>query len=116
MSLKQTAINSYFTAKKSTPVVFKSVEIPKKASKMAKMLLREKYIIDGDHLNIPQTWEHGIHLNAAPQEYSEKNRRIILWSAIHQKFDSSVFKSISERAAFKKGFSSRERYAIDKVY
>lgn len=117
MSSKQTTINSYFTAKKTvTPVVTKPVEIPKKASRMAKMLVREKYEIDGEHYNIPDTWEHGIHLTAAPQEYTEKNRRIILWGAIHQKFDSSVFKSIGERAVFKKGFSSRERYAIDRVY
>jgi hypothetical protein len=117
MSSKQTTINSYFTAKKTTThVVTKPVEIPKKASKMAKMLVREKYEIDGEHLNIPDTWEHGIHLTAAPQEYTEKNRRIILWGSIHHKFDSSVFKSIGERAVFKKGFSSKERYAIDRVY
>ena len=117
MSSQQTTISSYFTGKKTTAVIKKPIEIAQnKASKMAKMLIRENYEIDGQHLNIADTWEHGIHLTAAPQEYSEKNRRILLWASIHGKFDSSVFKSIGERSVFKKGFSSRERYAIDQVY
>ena len=117
MAPSQTSLKSYFVSKKRTTVpVEKPVIITKKPSRMAKMLIRESFQNEGHNLNIAETWEHGILLDASISEYKEKIRRILQWSKSHPKFDASIFMSIAEHSTFKKSLSSRERYAIDRVY